>query len=551
MSAPSTSASAGASLTDRPAGTAADTRRRGWAARLFEPVAAAPLVQFRVVLGLLLLWDAYRFLAEDWHIGLFIVPKLLFSFYGFEWVRPLSADGMTAVMIALAVLGLCVAAGFVYRIAAVLLCLGWAYIFLLDQAEYLNHMYLIVLVTGLMALLPAHRALSVDALLRPKLRADSVPRWTLALLRAQIGLVYFFGGVAKLNPDWFSGIPMQLMLLSRADLLGQLAGEPSVALVFAYSGLMFDLLIVPLIWWRRTRILGLLMVTGFHLTNHVLFDIGVFPWFMLAATLILWPPLSPTLLHFGRLYLPLVVVGLLLSRYIDRPVPLWSWGLIAVFAYLLAFPPNWLRQTDHAAEPAPSAAPPRVQPLVLAAFTLYLGWQCLMPLRHWVYPGDVSWTEQGHKWSWHMKLRVKHPVEATFFIIDGDGRLQGTVRPLRPLPPPNQPDWAPPISVRQARTMATRPELAVQFAQFLARDAAEQGIKPPVKVTANILVSLNGRRPQLLLDPEADLASVTPAMWPPAAWIMPLTEPRPKLRRFEIAPQPPGAANDNTDAEIE
>jgi len=31
----------------------------------------------------------------------------------------------------------------------------------------------------------------------------------------------------------------------------------------------------------------------------------------------------------------------------------------------------------------------------------------LVPLRHLLYPGYVSWNEQGHRFAWQMKLRDK------------------------------------------------------------------------------------------------------------------------------------------------
>ena len=53
----------------------------------------------------------------------------------------------------LCALGLCIA----------LFAVGYTYFFLIDQAQYQNHYYLICLVSTLMILVPAHRALSLDA----------------------------------------------------------------------------------------------------------------------------------------------------------------------------------------------------------------------------------------------------------------------------------------------------------------------------------------------------------------------------------------------------
>ena len=43
--------------------------------------------------------------------------------------------------------------------------------------------------------------------------------------------------------------------------------------------------------------------------------------------------------------------------------------------------------------------------------------QLLVPLRHFFYPGNVSWTEEGHRFAWHMKLRSKRGV-CTYHVTD-------------------------------------------------------------------------------------------------------------------------------------
>ena len=45
----------------------------------------------------------------------------------------------------------------------------------------------------------------------------------------------------------------------------------------------------PLILWRRTRWVAFVAVTGFHLANHSLFEIGIFPALMIPATALLLP----------------------------------------------------------------------------------------------------------------------------------------------------------------------------------------------------------------------------------------------------------------------
>jgi vitamin K-dependent gamma-carboxylase len=75
------------------------------------------------------------------------------------------------------------------------------YLFLLEQARYLNHLYLVCPLSFLMIFLPANRGFSLDGLLRPSIKAVTVPVWSLWLLRVQIAVPMFFGGIAKLNSD--------------------------------------------------------------------------------------------------------------------------------------------------------------------------------------------------------------------------------------------------------------------------------------------------------------------------------------------------------------
>ena len=83
--------------------------------------------------------------------------------------------------------------------AATLFFAGFTYVFLLDKANYLNHFYLIALISFVMILVPAHRSFSVDARINPALRSSTVPAWALWLVRFQVGIAYFYAGIAKLN----------------------------------------------------------------------------------------------------------------------------------------------------------------------------------------------------------------------------------------------------------------------------------------------------------------------------------------------------------------
>ena len=53
---------------------------------------------------------------------------------------------------------------------------------------------------------------------------------------------------------------------------------------------------------------------------------------------------------------------------------------------------------------------------------VWIAVQLLVPLRHFLIPGDPSWTEQAHRFSWHMRLRDKQST-VTFVVGDGDRGL--------------------------------------------------------------------------------------------------------------------------------
>src|SRR5215208_3517150 len=73
------------------------------------------------------------------------------------------------------------------------------------------------------------------------------------------------------------------------------------SLQFVIGGLLLDLLVVPLLLWRRTRLFAFAAAVVFNLINGVIFDIGIFPWLMLGALLIFFPP--ELLRRFARAFM--------------------------------------------------------------------------------------------------------------------------------------------------------------------------------------------------------------------------------------------------------
>ncbi len=444
-------------------------KMRSWTAVhdwLQSPADIAVLVYFRVAFGAIMMWEMWRYSSYGWISRYWIEPSFHFTYFGFDWVRPWPGIGMYIHFGVMALLALFILVGLWYKLSATLFFLGFTYIFLLEQAQYLNHFYLVCLIAFIMIFLPANKMWCVDAWRRPNGRSDWMPNWSLWLLRFQIGVPYFFGGLAKINGDWLRAQPIEFWLASRTDfpLIGQFFTEKWMAYSFAYGGLLLDLLVVPFLIWRKTRPFAFLAALLFHLTNARLFSIGIFPWFMIAATAVFFDPSWP------RQALNLFGVGQKESAP-PAKIKLPNWGLALLTVYVLV--------------------------------------QILLPLRHFIIPGNVSWTEEGHRFAWHMKLRDKDAT-ATFTLTNAAGE-SWQIDPLEHL------------TARQLRKMSNRPYMILQYAHFLAEDATAQGHEG-VEVRAEIWASLNGRSEQLLLDPTVDLAAQPRTPWV-VDWIVPLATP--------------------------
>lgn len=427
----------------------------------------ASVAFFRISFGILMLWEVSRYFAYNWIERQFIEPDYLFAYHGFSWVKPWAGNGIYIHFYVLGILALFIAIGFLYRMSTILFFLGFTYIFLLDKTHYLNHFYLISLISFLLILIPAHKFYSVDSILFKKIRSRTIPNWCLLLLQFQIAVPYFFGGIAKLNSDWLQGEPMRTWLPASAENSGMLERfllNPSAPMMFSYGGLLFDLLIVPALIWKRTRMIGFILAIAFHLTNAFVFSIGIFPWFMILATSLFFKP--------------------------D-----WCKGILNIIP-----PFKSLKSTKQ--------KPKVISKRLLILMTTYVIAQICLPLRHFFIPGNVHWTEEGHRYAWHMKLRTKSSVNV-FFITDEKGEKSKV--PLDAY-----------LTKRQQSEMGTHPEMIWQFAQHLKEEYEKE--KKTIKVTVASFCSLNGRSNQLFIDSDFDLAALKKYTYP-ADWITPLTTP--------------------------
>jgi hypothetical protein len=311
------------------------------------------LVVLRVAAGLGVAAVGIGLLADVSAAAGFLYAPIHFPYRGFEWVRPLPIPQLKILVAALSVVGVAVALGWRHRWTCSICAIGGAYLFFLDSAYYQSTAWFTVLVLSLLVFLPANHLIALDARrIEQPGRGATRALW---LARFQVGVLYVFSGIAKLDADFLSGRTLRAMCPDYPP-ARWLSAIPAYALL-SCLGMLFDLFIVPLLLWRRTRVLAWIALITFHLHNALTLSVGVVPWTMLVASTVFLPPDWP------RRFL----------RLPDSPHA------------KLAPSPSWLR----------------------AVIGVWIAFQIALPASRWVYPGNPYLTEMGFHFSWALRSRKK------------------------------------------------------------------------------------------------------------------------------------------------
>jgi vitamin K-dependent gamma-carboxylase len=447
---------------------------RGKWKNLFAPLDISTIVFFRVLFGLIMLIEVSRYFSHGWISAYWIEPKYHFTYWPFHFISPLPGNGMYYLFGLMGILSVCIMIGLFYRASMTLFFLCFSYQFLLEQTRYLNHFYLVILISFVMIFIPAHTSASIDSRIFKNIRSETAPAWSLWLLRFMVGIPYFFGGIAKINTDWLQGYPLRIWLLSDLDfpVIGPLFQYHWMVLLMSYTGLLLDLLIVPSLLFKKTRKWAFPFIALFHIMNSQLFEIGIFPWFMIIAT----------------------------SLYFD---PSWFRKFINFISGNA-----WSMKTDPR-ETGIQVNLSGKHKVILASLAFWVFIQITVPFRHFFIPGSVHWTEQGHNYSWHMKLRSKSS-KAIYTIVDKKSGRSGVIIPERYL------------TASQLDKVNESPYLIWQFCRIIKKEYEKVGLD--VSVYADVKASLNGRKYQQLVDPKVDMG-IAPRPVLPVRWIVPLSTP--------------------------
>ena len=440
------------------------------------------LVFFRIMFGILAFAEALALLFHyHWKKNAYEFGGFQFKYFGFEWVQPLPYHMMNVFFIFLIISGVLIAIGKWYRLAATYFAFGITYVFLLEKSYYLNHGYLLCMLSFLIILLPLNKYLSFDVWKNPSIRQLKVPYWNLFILKFMMAIVYFYGGLAKINWDWLNAKPLDRWVSNKSDmfLLGPLWGQEWVPWFMSYGGLFLDLCIVPLlILSRPTRWLALAMAVFFHIVNTILFNIGIFPTMSITLTLLYFEP-----------DFPLKVINWLRTRisFVGNLQDRWNQKMEASPDFVEKIPP-----TNKA---------------LLWGLGFYCIVQLLIPFRHHLIPGDVAWTEEGHRFSWRMMLRSKRG-SGHFKVADLDNNKVDKIYPYKEL------------TKRQTKKIFSQPDMIYQFVQKIKKDYKAKGIDN-IAITAHIKAKVNGGKRASFIDPDVDLSEVEWKVFGHNEWILP------------------------------
>lgn len=221
----------------------------------------------------------------------------------------------------------------------------------------------------------------------------------------------------------------------------------------------------------------------FHITNSLIFNIGIFPWLSICLTALFFAPNFP-LQVISKIKNGQSKLALFLTKNINK------------------FPPF-----ENIKNPNLWQNNPRYKWIITLSLTVIILFHCAMPLRHHFYIGNVAWNEEGHRYAWRMMLRSKRGY-GVFKIEDQLSNKTETVNPKDSL------------SSKQSRKLLTHPDMILEYAHFLRDSYVQKGWQPAVFV--DIKANLNNKGKQVYIDPSVDLSKEKWTFFRHSEWIFPL-----------------------------
>jgi len=456
------------------------SKRDDLLSQLFKPVDASSLGMFRALFGILLLFQAYWVYAPGFVLENYIKPIYHFPFSLFEFLRlpRLSFFQLMVLFNCMGLAALGITLGLCFRASCAVFLATFLYAFLFEKALFYEYNYIILLVTFIFLVSDAHRWPALNTLRVKKVRSQTIPYWQVLVLRFLFILIYFYGGLWKLNADWLlHAEPMYSRILSKKILFGASLHNLGLAYLFSYAGVIINLAVPVFLLFRRTRLTAFWLALVFNLMNYYLFklaDVRIFPLLMMAPFVLFVRPEAP-------------------REFWDK--------LFKRFPKLKLPPCKIKISTD------PLVYPAFYKKAVLCFLSVFAVIQILVPLRHLVYPGEARWTFEGTRFAWRFKLTAK---DVKMKIIATDPATGKS----------SQIPFEHELSSYQV-WLDNVPDMLVQYTHYVRDELIKMGIKDPV-ITVEAAASLNGRPYQTFIDPTVNFAKIEYPPFSHARWILPL-----------------------------
>ncbi|MEZ5173138.1 MAG: HTTM domain-containing protein [Bacteroidia bacterium] len=427
---------------------------------------------FRIVFALALMLQFSSYIKFGFIEKGILAPAFTFHFHFFPFIKPLPAAGLKFALFLTLIGPMLMLFRKTLRTGATIYFISFGYLFLLEESYYNNHFYLILILTAFYILFSQKGSTKNNRF---------VFKWQHDLFVFMICIVYFFGGLVKLNHDWFllqQPTRTLLEMNSEAAPFPNLLKSEFAVYYITYGGLFFDLLIPFLLLLRRTFPYALVLTLIFHITNIFIFNIGeggnigVFPIMMMGANI---------------LFAPQVGFRKLLARFIPGVEPVYKTN-----------------------DKSPDLPVPHNAKLIRIVVYSFVALQLLLPARPNVISNRASWTGQGDFFAWRMKLNNKQVQVAYYFQESRDSPRQkiniGRI-----------------INTMQINCLGQHADMVYKFAMYLDERMRKETGKDMI-ITADILVSLNGREPALLVDSTTDLSRVSYSPFVDPEWVLPAPE---------------------------
>ena len=252
---------------------------------------SGPVAIARMILGTVVLAHA----PETWRVLRRLVEPAVLRLPMWSFVPEPTLPTVTALAVLWVVAAASFALGYRTRVSGSVLAVVLAIVLGLDEQTYSNHLYLMTIVVGLLTLADCGAARSLDAR-RTGVRPD-VPGWPVALLKAQLTIVYGFAALAKLNAVYLSGRALARVVPWReiASLFGMRAAV-YIVIAASIAAVVTETLLAVWFWSPRWRVpavaLGVLLHAGIVALMPGKVPLAIFAGVMFSLYPLFWAELD-------------------------------------------------------------------------------------------------------------------------------------------------------------------------------------------------------------------------------------------------------------------